>query len=237
MNKTIGKKCEDFREHNGYKVEFIGAYKIFLERFKFYDEKKRGMSTRIRVIRPLDKFFQTDERPLNAWGCNKLYNFILQSVDRPFEGELWGNLLTVLEHLRETDERDPLCEIRRGQLPFAVLHEVGFKEEQDFALVPLSIKPYFRKMRYDNFCRQVPVQGKATYYPPGTWRGGYECAKARRGCGADKQISTQSHGQRGNVQQENCISSTVSTPSVHGFHSKQGAMKRSSHLREMAAST
>ena len=130
MNKTIGKKCEDLREHNGYEVEFIGSYKIFLERFKFFDEEKRGMSTWIRVIQPLDKFFQTDERWLNALGCNKLYNFILQSVDRPFEGKLWEDLSTVLQNLRETDERDPLLETRRGQPPFAVLHEVGFKEDR-----------------------------------------------------------------------------------------------------------
>ena len=80
QNGLTVKSCRHLRKQLKMDITFIGAYKIFLERFKHFDEQKNGMATNARIICPIDRYFEDMDAPVfNDAGVGKLYNYILET--------------------------------------------------------------------------------------------------------------------------------------------------------------
>ena len=81
---------------------FIGTYKLFLERIKYYGEQKQGFCTTIRIARPIQRYYMNPGTPiLNVQGLDKLYNYILQRLHLPHPGPVWVDMPELMESKEE----------------------------------------------------------------------------------------------------------------------------------------
>ena len=146
QNESTTKSCRRMRKRPKRKIDvtFIAAYKIFLERFKIYDEQKDGIATHIRIIRRIDKYYCSSEAPIfNNRGADKLYNYILQRLHRPHLGPIWIGMPVVTEMNWGTDLRDDKRDRNRGQPLSQILHEIDYTLPEKL-VVPVTAKPYTR---------------------------------------------------------------------------------------------
>ena len=161
-NETMKKICKDLKKFQQIPVKFIGAYKIFLENYRYYNEVLHGMSTGTRVIRPIPKFYVSHTDPtLDANRADKLYNYILQHAGKEFTGKPRTDLPLVVEDAHFTDSKYPeKARYYKGQLQSKVMVDIPYRSAKQM-LIQVSPKEQVKYEGYGSRNRWFQAKRKA----------------------------------------------------------------------------
>ena len=107
QNASTSKNCQCMKDNYKYDITYIAAYKIYLERYRCYDESKGSYKPNVCIIRPYGTYYVVGGLPLlNDVSFDKRYNAILQRLHLPHPGPVWVDMPEVEETPEVTDLRD-----------------------------------------------------------------------------------------------------------------------------------